>query len=293
MRILVTGVTGFIGSELLTLLLENFSDAEILCCVRNRNHVGDRMLMSSKVRLCEGINENDISNFNPEFVIHLAAYNTSNEENGDIDALVESNIRFGLHLLGALRKTTALKLFVNTGSFSQYTSNGDAYLYSASKSAFEIFLKYYCKSNSWKYITVVPYSVYGGQKTIKRIIDYIVESVDAIEPIDLSPGYQELDFIHVYDVASFYVSAIKNYSLINNGSIFHIGTGKPTSIRQLSAVVQNILGGKCNINWGGKKYRHNDIMYACAESQQVRDSIWSPKYDLLEGLKDYLLKKRN
>lgn len=287
MRILITGATGFIGSELLPLLINKFTDAEILCCVRDGSHIRD-IVRRYSVRVCVGIDEKVISDFAPEFVIHLAAYNTSNEEKGDIDALVESNIRLGLYLLRALRKTTSLKLFINTGSFSQYTTVGDAYLYSASKSAFEVFLKYYSKTYNWKYITLVPYSVYGGIKTVKRLIDYIVESVNAPIPVDMSPGEQKLDFIHVHDVANFYVTAIRNYQDLPNGEIFHLGTGKTHTIHQLSEIVQEIMGQKCNINWGGRSYRHNDIMFACAPTQPARDNIWRPIYDLSSGIKQYL-----
>lgn len=288
MRILITGVTGFLGKTLLPLLIENFPLAEILCCVRNIKKVDENILLNPRVKISIDIDDLIIQQFNPEFVIHLAAYNTSNEEKDDIEALIESNIRYGLHLLNALRKVTSLKLFINTGSFSQYTSHGDAYLYSASKSAFEVFLKYYSRIYNWKYITVVPYSVYGGLKTVKRILDYVIESVDAIDPVNMSPGEQKLDFIHVYDVANFYVSAIKKYDDLANRTVFHIGTGKVTSIRQLAELVESTLCRRCNINWGGRDYRSNDIMYACALPQPERDRIWTPKYNLSTGLKVYL-----
>lgn len=290
MRILITGATGFIGSELLPLLINKFTEAEILCCVRDGSHIRD-IVRRYSVRVCVGIDEKVISDFAPEFVIHLAAYNTSNEEKGDIDALVESNIRLGLYLLRALRKTTSLKLFINTGSFSQYTSVGDAYLYSASKSAFEVFLNYYSKTYNWKYITVVPYSVYGGVKTVKRLIDYIIESVNAPVPVDMSPGEQQLDFIHVHDVVSFYISAIRNYQNFYNGEVYHLGTGTTYTIRQLVKIVQETLGQKCNINWGGLSYRRNDVMYSCAPLQPERDKIWRPIYDLPSGIKQYLSKE--
>lgn len=288
MRILITGSTGFVGKELMPVLLENFPEAKFLCIVRELHSPKVAHLRHPQISLCEGVDEDAIMQFSPSFVIHLAAYSTSREEKGDAECLIESNIRFGVELLYALRKVNSLKLFINTGSFSQYTEKGDAYLYSASKTAFEVFLKYYAREYHFKYITVVPYTIYGGEKTIKRIVDYIVESTYAPTPIDMTPGYQELDFIHIKDVAEFYVAAIKNYSTLLNQQEYHIGSGKSTSIRRVAEVVQEILGAKCNINWGGRSYRPNDIMFAQAISQEDRDRIWLPKYNLESGLREYL-----
>lgn len=286
MRILITGATGFLGRVLLPMAIEKIPDATFMCCVRSETDA--KAFKNVPKILCSvGVDMALIQQFNPEVVIHLAAYNTAQESLSDIDALVESNIHYGLQLLYALR-TTSLRLFINTGSFSQYSQSGDAYLYSASKSAFEIFLKYYSREYQWKYINVVPYSIYGGEKTIKRILDYIIESIDAATPVDMSPGEQYLDFIHVYDVASFYISVLENIESMTLGDIFHIGTGKATSIRELATVVEEVSGRKCNINWGGRAYRSNDIMYACAPRQEKRDLIWQPQFSLMSGIREYM-----
>ena len=59
-------------------------------------------------------------------------------------------------------------------------------------------------------MTAIPYSVYGGKMTVKRLMDYIKESMDSENPVDMTPGEQILDFIHVNDVASFFTHVLKN-----------------------------------------------------------------------------------
>ena len=288
MRILITGATGFIGTTLIEQFLIESDAPKVLCCVRDIEKAHLKLGNHSNTQYCLLSDSAAIKNFNPEIVVHLAAFNTSKEGPAEIHSLVKTNIEYGLMLLNILTECDRFKMFINTGSFSQFCNGGDAYLYSASKSAFEIFLKHYSKIHEWKYINVVPYTVYGGEKTIKRLIDYIIESLDSPNPIAMTKGEQKLDFIHVEDVASFYLSAIRNYDLMESGQTFHIGTGISTSIREISYLIEDITGKKCNIIWGGLNYRDNDIMYANAPKQELRDSIWSPKYSLREGLMEYL-----
>lgn len=288
MRILITGATGFIGTALIDNFLRKNDRFELLCCVRDVDKACLKLGVHETIRYCLLSDAETIMAFNPEIAVHLAAFNTSKEGPAEIHSLVDSNIEYGLMLLDVLTKCDNFKLFINTGSFSQFCNGGDAYLYSASKSAFEIFLKYYSKKYDWKYINVIPYTVYGGEKTVKRLIDYIIESLDSPLPVAMTEGEQMLDFIHVNDVAAFYISAIKNHESIKSGQIFHIGTGISTSVRKLAGLIENITGKKCNITWGGINYRDNDIMFANAPIQLLRDSIWRPEYNLRKGLEEYL-----
>lgn len=270
MRVLITGSTGFIGSVLLRRLKVCHPEAEILCIGRGP------------------LNRSEIIEFNPEYVLHLAAYNTSSENKDVINDLIDSNICFGVKLLEIVSTLPALKLFINTGSFSQYAPKGDAYLYSASKSAFEVFLQYYANNHGIKYIIAVPYSVYGGKRTVKRIFDYLEESLYSSEQIKMTPGMQQLDFIHVEDIADFYIRAMENANHISSGKIFHLGWGKINSLRQIASIFEKISGLKCNIDWGGRQYRDNDIMYACAPCQKNTPDFWKPTISIEQGIKRFL-----
>jgi nucleoside-diphosphate-sugar epimerase len=103
--------------------------------------------------------------------------------------------------------------------------------------------------------------------------------------LDLSPGDQILDFIHVEDVVSFYIHLIENFSKIPNQSNFNLGTGKGHSLKQIASLLEIISNKKTNINWGGKDYRKSDIMYAVANLEHINKIFdWKPKISLEEGL---------
>jgi len=293
MKVLLTGITGFVGQNLMPMILNECPEVELLTLNININEAEEKYPNSEYLN-CQHIMTTDLNKvveFNPEIVIHLATLTTSRNDTDIIKPILAANIEFGVLLLDTLQRCSALKLFVNTGSFAEYrfgTSKiNDAYLYTATKSAFRNFVEYYSTLNGYKYITAVPYSIYGGKMTEKRLIDYIRESMDSKEPVDMTAGEQILDFTHVNDVAGFFIYILKNkerfYSL-QNGDEFHLGTGIGITIRDLAVLIEQKYGKMCNINWGGRPYRDRDTMHAVAPIAKNLEIGWRAKISLKEGI---------
>ncbi len=291
MRILITGATGFVGQNLMPMLTDKFPDAEMLLLCRNQEKARP-LFPYGKVSVVDAEDWERVKAFNPDVVLHLASLSTSRNDSGIIKPLLDSNILYGVRLLDALRECGNLKLFVNTGSFAEYRwgaeTLNDAYLYTATKSAFRVFVDYYSQLTGYKYINVVPYTIYGGKPTVKRLMDYILESMDSKEPVDMTAGEQILDFTHVDDLCDFYVHVVSNLNemtQVGNGGDFHVGTGKGTSIRELAAIMEDVYGRKCNIRWGGRPYRDRDTMYAVAPIAKNMELLhWRANIMLRDGI---------
>jgi CDP-paratose synthetase len=298
MKIVLTGITGFIGMNLMPQLSKLGKDNEYLT-LNVDIEKAQMMYPSKKYHNFKHVQVSDLESvvtFNPDIVLHLAAIVTPTNNTEIILPMIAANIEFGVLLLDALQKCDNFKLFVNTGSFAEYRfgpNNFDsAYLYTATKTAFRTFVAYYAGlGKGFKYITAVPYSVYGGTMTVKRLFDYMAESLDAPTPVDMTKGEQVLDFIHVDDVAAFYAYTVAHVDeflvLPNNGEEFHLGTGKGTSIREVAALMEDISGKKCNINWGGREYRERDIMYAVAPIEKNKCG-WKAEIEIREGLRKFI-----
>ncbi|MDR2293399.1 MAG: NAD(P)-dependent oxidoreductase [Prevotellaceae bacterium] len=292
-KILITGATGFVGRHLILQLANTYNDADILTVNRN---VEKAQKLFKDIK-CKHILSNEyesIIKFNPETVIHLATLSTSRNDMEIIKPALEANIEFGVYLLSALSKCNNLKLFVNTGSFAEYRMGTDkinaAYLYAATKSAFRYFVDYYSNLAGFKYITAVPYTIYGGNDTSKKIMDYIRESISAQSPVKMTKGEQVLDFIHISDVVNLFVKVIENRQNIAaklpNGENFYVGTGVGTKIRDLAKLIEKTENKKCNIEWGGLPYRQMDVMYAVAPIEKNNMIIdWKSKVSIEEGIK--------
>lgn len=291
MKILITGSTGFVGQNLMPMLINNFPDIEILTLNVDVKKAQNKY----PYKQCKHVMTTDfdeVVKFNPEIVLHLATITSARNDAEIIKPMIAANIEFGVLLFDALQKCSALKLFVNTGSFAEYrygpSEINDAYLYTATKSAFRIFCDYYSQLGGFKYITVVPYTIYGGRPTVKRLMDYIIESMESKVPVDMTAGEQILDFTHVNDLAEFYSYIIEKYELfynLRNAEEFHIGTGKGTSIKELVQIIENVYGKKCNINFGGRPYRDRDTMHAVAPiAKNISLVNWKARIEIKEGI---------
>jgi nucleoside-diphosphate-sugar epimerase len=286
MRILISGSTGFVGRHLVPKLL-SFGHSILEITIEpevSHNLYGSETIKYVVTDDQEGL-KNKIKEFNPEITIHLASYLTSEDDYLTLQKLLNTNITFFCRLLDAL-KFTDLKLFVNTGTFAEYSKGkglfDPAYLYSSTKTASRSFLDYYAKVYKFKQVTVVPYTIYGGNYNQKKIIDIIFDSIDSKVPVDLSPGEQILDFIHIDDVTDFYLKIVEGSQYLPDKVNFQLGTGTGTSLRQLALMIEKKTGTKPNINWGGKPYRQADVMYAVAEISNIE--FWKPSISLEQGI---------
>ncbi|MDR1552699.1 MAG: NAD(P)-dependent oxidoreductase [Prevotellaceae bacterium] len=292
-KILITGATGFVGRHLIPQLINIYNNTEILTVNRNVEKA-EILFKNLKCKHILSTDYKSIIEFNPDIVIHLATLSTSRNDTEIIKPMLEANIEFGVQLLSTLAKCDNMKLFVNVGSFAEYRSGtdkiNDAYLYAATKSAFRNFVEYYSHVAGFKYITAVPYSIYGNNDTAKKIIDYIRESLSAKTPVKMTKGEQTLDFIHVSDVVNFFVKVISNLQNIidnmPNGADYHAGTGIGTTIRDLAKLIEKTENKKCNIEWGGLPYRQMDVMQAIAPIEKNNILIdWKSKISIEEGIK--------
>jgi nucleoside-diphosphate-sugar epimerase len=281
-RILVTGMTGFVGSN----LLQKLMGYNIKITTRNYTNIINK---EAQIIIDDNLGRlrSDIESFAPEAVIHLASFVSSTDEVAIIKNTVESNILFTSIVLESL-KNIQVKLFVNTGTFAEYYKNdgelNPAYFYAASKSAARYIIKYFKNVIGFKVINVIPYTVYGGKSRGKKVIDYIIDSLDSEVPIEMTSGEQILDFVHIDDLTDFYIYCIKNYELLSDEVDYHVGTGIGTTIRELAALIEKKTDKRANIAWGTKKYRKLDIMKAIAPPESIKSLSWFPKIDLDQGL---------
>ena len=286
-RILITGSTGFVGRHLVPALLEGkYSIAEL-----TRNLEKSEMLFGNdtlKIATTDPKLKEKIKVFKPNIVIHLASYLTSSDQWKDVESLIDTNLLFLSKILNATAESN-IDMFVNTGTFAEY-SKGDntlipAYFYAATKTASRSLVNYYANAYSFKQTTIVPYTIYGGKDSQKKIIDIIFDSIHNPNGGDLSPGEQVLDFIHIKDIVDFYMHVVKHNEKLPLVSNFKLGTGQGHTLRELASLIEELTLKKTNINWGARTYRNSDVMRAVADIQSIKEVFdWEPKISLREGL---------
>lgn len=295
MKIMVTGSTGFVGRYLIP---ELFKHGHEVLEITIEPEVSESIFGTNTSRFALTDDQDAlvacVKDFSPEIIIHLASFLTSADDYLTLQKLLKANVEFFTRILDCTRSID-LKLFINTGSSSEYFEGKEdlkpAYLYSATKIAARSLLDYYARIGGFKQTTAVPYTIYGGLDSQKKIIDYIYDSLDNPATADLSPGEQVLDFIHISDIVSYYSYIVENYESYPMISEFQLGTGTGTSIRQLTRMLEEMTQKTANINWGGRPYRESDIMHSIADND-VQSIQWKPKVTLSQGLDIYIAKQK-
>ena len=293
MRLLLSGATGYVGRYLIKKLnRDKFNLALLVRKEYSEGHPGDLIIDTRQNHWKEKVRD-----FDPGTVIHLVAYLTSDDDEKKIDRLIESNISFGAHLLDAL-KPTNIKTFINTGTIKEYHLHEGkkipSGLYAATKSAFRPIIDYYQSLIGFRYFNIIPYTIYGGVDSEKKMLDFIYESLGSVKPIDMSPGEQVMDFVHIDDVVNFYSTLLSQLPVIKKDiSEIHLGYGKGFTPKQIAALMEKISEKKCNINWGGRPYRPNDTMYSVVPQDLGGLQIgWQPSVSIEDGIALYIKERK-
>lgn len=292
MNILLTGATGFIGTNLIDTLIK---DHNLFVIVKEsfelnfRESVNTFLFEDNIDDLSKWINENKIDG-----VVHLASLYLAQHKTDEVKPLIDSNVYFGAALLEAL-KGTQVKWFINTGSIWQ-NSISDSYnyspvnLYAATKQAFIAIAEYYKKNIPIKFVTLKLCDTYGNNDTRKKIFNLFKQITNSGETLNMSPGEQIMDILHIDDVISGFVTLISllsnEYPLENE---YILTSQKRYSLQELASIFSEISGKPMSINWGGNSYRPNEVMIPWEKGVKLPN--WEAQIDIYQGIKKFIEKK--
>lgn len=286
---LITGATGFIGSNLAKRLVRD--GWELHAIVRSHSNLDILSEIKDKVNfhLYDETMEviyDIVAKTKPAIVFHLASLFIAEHKSSDIDALIKSNILFGTQLLEAMVKNNVYK-FINTTTFWQNYNNEDynpVNLYAATKQAFEDIIRYYVESTPLKVINLKLYDTYGPNDPRPKLFNIIKKAEREQKSLLMSPGEQLIDLVYIEDVVDAFLVA-KDMLLEENtikNEHYMVSSGNPIKLRDLIRIYEKITGKKLNIEWGGLPYRKREVMVPYTKGNILPG--WSPKIDLEKGI---------
>jgi len=247
-KAVITGATGYIGSHLLKYLLSQNWDVSIIAQAEFGYENIKEQKNQVKIIDYDGNIQTLISFFNeenPDVVFHLAAAVITNYIPEQLPTLIQSNVRFGTEILEAMKYSTT-RFFINTGSYWQ-NCNSDIYspvdLYAATKEAFEKILQYYVEACDFHSITLRLYDVYGEDDKRPKLLNLLYQIAGTEQFIDISPGEQLLDMVHISDVCSAYLKAYEILIADNEikHKIYRVYTRNRIMLKEMITLFQTVL----------------------------------------------------
>jgi nucleoside-diphosphate-sugar epimerase len=288
-RVLLTGAGGFVGGHLARYLRGRGVEVVALAYMPAAGgprpavprHAYDGTLDSVR-RALEAAR--------PQVVVHLASLFLAEHRPEQLDALVDGNLRFGLHLLEAMSLEGVLR-FVNAGTSWQHFG-GAAYdpvnLYAATKQAFEDLVEHYANARGVGAVTLKLFDTYGPDDRRGKIVSLLIQALRDGRTLELSPGEQRLDLIHVEDVcAGFEAAALRLFRPARAGhERFGLGSGQTVSLRELARLLEDLSGQSLDVRWGERTYRAREVMLPPQGLPRLPG--WRARVPLHSGLKGLL-----
>lgn len=293
-RVMVTGVAGFVGANLLRLLAA--AGCEPHGVIRPGGPAWRLTDVIGKVVLHEAdlVDERQIetvfSQVRPEYVFHLAVPRGNSEASRD--EMLRFNV-FGAVALCRLARAYGTTRLIVAGSSLEYGPSSNAVSEShavapltwhgATKAAATLLFKHAAQADSVPVVLLRLFHVYGPWESAHRLGPTSIRNAFSGDPLTLSERGIRRDWVYVDDVCEAMLLAVNKGQ---NGEIFNIGTGIETANEEFIACVESITDRSIHLALGEHPRRVTDSDHRFADAALAADVLgWRPRHDLAEGVR--------
>jgi nucleoside-diphosphate-sugar epimerase len=296
-RVILTGGTGFVGANLARRLLRDGHELHLL--VRPNYQPWRIADIRSDLRLHE-LHLPDaeavarvVSQIRPEWVFHLAVHGAYSWQT-EWEQMVRTNIQGTMSLVFACLKT-GFEAFVNTGSSSEYGFKDHAPAesealapnshYAVTKAAATMFCCHIAQSRRVHLPTLRLYSVFGPYEDPGRLLPTLIMQGLKGKLPPLADPHVARDFVYVDDVVEAYLLAA-TVRTPEWGSIYNVGTGVQTTLREAVAVAREVMQIAAEPVWNAMPNRTWDANVWVSDNRKIRAQLgWQPRSTFAEGFR--------
>jgi len=284
-KILITGSTGFVGSNILNLLLKK--NVYIYDVLRNKNKKNKKIRDLKKNKNYSPIFykkfndlERELKKIKIDIVINCAAYYTGKNDIKNIENLVQTNIIFCSVILESLKNK--IKKFINFGSMMEY-SHGNHFspknFYAITKYSFQKIEEFYkLNYKNIKFYDLKLYETYGDNDVRKKIIPTIIKSYSKNKSVKIVSKNLIMNFVHIESLVKVIYMII--FNKIKEGE-YCLKNNKFIKIQKLINTLNKKLKKKIKVKYLSSKNISNS-------TKQLKNfPYWNDK----KNLEEFLFKK--
>ena len=152
----------------------------------------------------------------------------------------------------------------------------------------ESLLTYYVEAQGFKAITLKLFDTYGPSDTRLKLLPLLKRAANTGETLEMSPGEQMVDLVHVEDVMDCFIAAGVRLlqDEVSSPEVYAVCSGEPLSLKDLVETLAQMAGKQLNVKWGVRQYRHREVMQPWTSGCTLPG--WSPRISLAAGLREYI-----
>lgn len=293
-KILITGGSGFIGSNLVRRLLSD--EVEIHVVTKPDSDLWRLKGILDKVHIhpirLEDFSalQNLIHQISPKVIFHLAAFGVSSSDK-DHFQMASANITGTLNLLMASRDLD-YEGFIQMGGSSEY---GNKHLpmneqdvlepttfYGATKACSTLLARQFAHEFRKPLAILRAFSVYGYYESPSRLIPTAINAALQGKPLKLTPKGLSRDYVFVEDVVE---ALYRTWEKRIYGEIINVGTGIQTANEGVIEQIEGLLGKKIALTFDTHPPRLSDKPFWVADTYKLQQLLnWKPAHSFKEGL---------
>lgn len=294
MKILITGVAGFIGSNLAERLIKE-----------GHKVIGiDNLEYGVFEQIPKGVKFHQVDIRNKfidylfkgvDYVFHLAAKNCINDCQNDPVETFDINVTGTANVFEAAKNANVKKVIyaessaMYEGCSTYPTPEFDIKpqsFYSISKFCTSSIAEGYSRFSDLKFTSLRYFCVYGPKQDYRRSIpplfsSFIIKLLNNEQPIIYGTGNKRRDFIHVDDINDFHLKCITDDR--TTGKVFNLGSGYNYSINEIYDIISNLLNSDIKPMY--KTDLPGEAFENLADISEANKIGWFPKIKINDGLK--------
>ena len=295
MKLLVTGITGFLGKNLFKGTPKN---CNLLAIANSKSVQKSNIFKNLRYLDCTFENlskySDEIIQFNPEIVLNLAWKGIPDFSLSNCKYNLEKSINF----FDFISEETECSKFISMGSCAEYfnpigktdetNEKKPKDDFTWAKITLDKILREKSNLNHINYINLKLFYVYGKYQRDNSLIPYLITAFKNNQNPEINNPSDSHDFIHVDDVTSAIWGIIKNN--VSEGS-YNLGYGESVS----NDKIQKIIKSEMNISDYSESEedldKDNIINFYANNSKLIKEINWIPKVGITEGIRLCLLNK--
>jgi nucleoside-diphosphate-sugar epimerase len=299
MRYLVTGASGFVGSNLVRRLVTAREEIHII--IRSHSNlarladIATQMTVHTADIRDRGEVSGVVQKVRPDVVFHLANLGVYGGVHPILKDVIDVNLLGTANLVDACSGFD-YRCFVNTGSSSEYGTKTSPMsevdrcdplnAYGVSKCASTMYARCAAVTGSRPIVNLRLFSPYGPFDDHRRLIPYVISRTVAGQELHLASSTSVRDFVYIEDVVDAYLACV-NYPERVAGEIVNVGSGSQSSVKDVVNTVLELTGSTSVVRWNKEGIRPGESPTWQANIDKIHNLLnWSPRYSLRDGLKE-------